>query len=132
MSTSLPIDSAERKTYPIYNGVFGYFPAAIAGVAHHSYINNEKHNPGALMHWSMNKSTDHADCVSRHLLDLGEMLREYGDNENAAYQGMQLRDPDPLVKAILAEANALSWRSLALSQTLHMRLRGAPTPFNGK
>lgn len=61
-------NSAERKQYPIYEGLFAYFPDALADVAHISYLGNEKHNPGEPLHWARNKSADHLDCVARHLL----------------------------------------------------------------
>jgi len=65
----LPTDSAERKTYPIFTGFMKYFPRAIAAIAHHSYVSNEKHNPGEPLHWSREKSSDHLDCVGRHMLE---------------------------------------------------------------
>ena len=65
----LPADSAERKTYPLYRGLFRYFPRALAAVAHLSYVSNEKHNPGEPLHWSKEKSSDHADCLLRHALE---------------------------------------------------------------
>ena len=65
----LPTDSAERKTYPIYSGFMAYFPRAIAAVAHHSYLNNEKHNPGEPLYWSKEKSSDHRDCMGRHMIE---------------------------------------------------------------
>lgn len=68
-SGPLPTDSAERKTYPVYTGFMRYFPRAIAAVAHHSYINNEKHNPGEPLHWSKENSSDHMDCTGRHMLE---------------------------------------------------------------
>ncbi len=65
----LPTDSAERKTYPLYRGLFKYFPRALAAIAHHSWANNEKHNPGEPVHWSREKSSDHEDCLLRHVLE---------------------------------------------------------------
>lgn len=67
--TALPHDSAERKTYPLMSGLMDYFPSALAAVANHSFVNNEKHNPGEPMHWSRNKSADHLDAAMRHLLE---------------------------------------------------------------
>lgn len=119
MSHSLPTDSAERKTYPLFSGLFGYFAAALAGVAHHSWKSNEKHNPGQPMHWSVDKSNDHADCIARHLLDLHEMLAAH-DMSWAS------------VEEILSEADALAWRALALSQSLRMDFGVAPLPFNAR
>jgi hypothetical protein len=54
------------------------------------------------------------------LVDLCEFL--------AAYE----RDGTVEPSAILAEADALAWRALALSQKLRMRFAGAPLPFNAK
>lgn len=65
----LPHDSAERKTYPMHTVIAGYFPAALAAVAHHSFVNNERHNPGEEMHWSRGKSDDHLDAAMRHLVE---------------------------------------------------------------
>ncbi len=66
---ALPRGSAERKTYPLYSGLFQYFPRALCAVAHHSYVNNEKHNPGEPLHWTREKSADHTDCILRHVLE---------------------------------------------------------------
>jgi len=65
----LPTDSAERKTYPLYMGLFKYFPRALAAIAHHSFIGNEKHNPGEELHWAREKSMDQEDCLLRHVLE---------------------------------------------------------------
>jgi hypothetical protein len=62
-----------RKQRPIVRGVLDYFPLAIAEVAHVSYVGNEQHNPGEPMRWAREKSTDHADCIVRHLIDRGKM-----------------------------------------------------------
>jgi hypothetical protein len=69
----LPADPAERKTRPIARGVLDYFPLAIAEIAHCSYVGNEQHNPGEPLRWAREKSTDHADCIVRHLIDRGTM-----------------------------------------------------------
>lgn len=119
---SLPTDSDERKTYPLFNGLFGYFGAALGGVAHHSWKSNEKHNPGEPLRWSTQKSNDHADCVSRHLLDLGDML--------AMLERGEAISREDTIDVILAEADALAWRALALNQTLRMKFGRAPLPFN--
>lgn len=137
MNLSLPADSDVRKTYPLFRALFGYFSAALAGVAHHSWKSNEKHNPGQELHWSIDKSTDHADCVLRHLMDLGDMRAAldrfcvptpYG----GAVQGDRLQAIQASIDAIISEADALAWRALALSQTLRMELLGAPLPFNAR
>jgi len=69
MSGLFPDDSDARKTYPVYSGLLTYFPAALAAIAHHSYVNNEKHNPGEPLHWNRAKSTDEADALLRHLME---------------------------------------------------------------
>lgn len=67
----LPSDAKERKQRPIFSGVLQYFPDAIAAVAHCSWIGNEQHNPGEPLHWSREKSSDHEDCLVRHLMERG-------------------------------------------------------------
>jgi hypothetical protein len=65
--------SAERKQYPIVTGCLDYFPDALAEVSHISYLGNEKHNPGQPLHWARGKSSDHDDCVGRHLTERGTL-----------------------------------------------------------
>lgn len=108
LQMTLPTDSQERKEYPLFRGVLRYFPAALAGVARISKIGNDKHNPGSELHHARGKSTDHADCILRHMMDL-EDLRE--------------RAASP--EEILSEASSIAWRALALSQELHEQF-GAP------
>ena len=67
----LPITPADRKATPITTGVLDYFPLAIAEVARVSKAGNDQHNPGQPLHWAREKSTDHADCIGRHLLERG-------------------------------------------------------------
>lgn len=67
----LPTDAKARKNAPMARGVLDYFPDALAAVAELSRIGNEQHNPGQPMHWAKEKSTDHADCIMRHLADRG-------------------------------------------------------------
>lgn len=64
----LPSDSAERKEWPVGRFLRGYFPNAVAYLAHLSWVANEQHNPGEPMHWARGKSADHVDCEVRHLL----------------------------------------------------------------
>lgn len=68
----LPDDSDTRKDLPLTSGVLDYFPNALAAVAEVSKVGNDKHNPGQPLHWSRGKSTDHADCIVRHLIDRGK------------------------------------------------------------
>lgn len=106
---TLPIDSQARKEVPLLSGCLRYFPAALAGVAKISKLGNDKHNPGQEMHHARGKSTDHGDCVLRHLVDLQDLLAANNVDSNA----------------ICVEASSLAWRALALSQELHERF-GAP------
>lgn len=68
-----PVDSKQRKDRPICTGVLDYFPDALAEVAFASIRGNDKHSPGQHLHWERSKSTDHADCLVRHLADRGSM-----------------------------------------------------------
>lgn len=52
-------------------GVLDYFPDAVAEVARCSKAGNDQHNPGQPLHWAREKSTDHADCLVRHLMERG-------------------------------------------------------------
>lgn len=65
----LSTDAAVRKGTPITSGVLDYFPRALAAVAQCSKAGNDQHNPGQPLHWDKAKSTDHADCITRHLID---------------------------------------------------------------
>jgi hypothetical protein len=131
MST-LPVDGKARKEYPVGDGCIAYFPAAIAGVARHSYIAGAKYNKGGLVHnrWMSN---DHANCIERHLIDLRDLqaAKARGVSEVQVLLYNFTTEREELVnasieEAILIEANALAWRSLAYSQILHETLNGAP------
>jgi len=69
---SLTSDRQERKNAPMARGLLDYFPHALAEVAEVSRVANEQHNPGEEMHWARGKSTDHPDCIIRHLVDRGK------------------------------------------------------------
>ena len=90
---TLPVDSQDRKNIPITTGVLDYFPDAIAYVAKISKIGNDKHNPGEPLHWARAKSSDHADCIARHLVERGSL------------------DPDGM-----RHSGYLAWRALAMLQ----------------
>lgn len=92
--SNLPTTAPERKAIPLCRGVLDYFPGALAAVAELSRIGNEQHNPGQPMHWARNKSTDHADCLLRHLVDRGKL-----DTDGVRH------------------ATKVAWRALALLQT---------------
>ena len=100
---SLPTDSKARKDIPLARGVLDYFPAALAAVAELSRKGNEKHNAGEPMHHARGKSTDHADCLLRHLVDRGKIDPETG----------------------LSHSVSIAWRALALLQE-ELEAAGAP------
>lgn len=72
-------NSKERKETPVVTGVLDYFPLAIAAVARVSHKGNAKHNPGEPLHWSRDKSTDHADCIGRHLAERDQIAPDSGE-----------------------------------------------------
>lgn len=113
MKMTLPTDSNERKNLPLVSGCLNYFPAALTGVSRISKLGNDKHNPGEPLHHARGKSTDHPDCVVRHLMDLQDLLAFKERGTNITNQ------------QILDEVSCLAWRALALSQELHERF-GAP------
>jgi hypothetical protein len=92
-ATTLPVDGAERKKYPVASGVLDYFPDALVAVAHVSYVGNEQHNPGQPLNWARDKSTDEADTMLRHFLQRGS------------------RDKDGV-----RHTAKMAWRALALLQ----------------
>lgn len=92
---TLPTDAKARKATPICTGALDYFPDALAAVSRLSLKANEKHNPGQPLHWSKNKSADHADCLVRHLIERGHIDPE--TNESFTVH--------------------VAWRALALLQT---------------
>jgi hypothetical protein len=111
---TLPTDSAERKAYPMMSGCLNYFPAALAGISKVSKQGNDKHNPGQPLHHARGKSTDHGDCIVRHLTDTEDLLAAFKRNQSSVTP-----------EQILIEASQLAWRALAYSQELHERF-GAP------
>jgi hypothetical protein len=68
----MPTNAKARKDVPLARGVLDYFPLALQAIAELSRIGNEQHNPGQPLHWAREKSTDHADCILRHLIDRGK------------------------------------------------------------
>lgn len=101
-------DDGNRESYPLYDGLFAYFPAALCEVARWSVVGNAKHNPGQPLHWAREKSTDHENKILRHLLDARQV------------------DKDGFVEAV-----ALAWRALALAQTI-LEERGWPEGTNAR
>lgn len=68
---SAPTDPAKRKAIPMATGLLDYFPDALMAVAELSKVGNDQHNPGQPLHWSRDKSSDHPDCILRHMVDRG-------------------------------------------------------------
>lgn len=68
---TLPQNAEGRKAAPVVTGVIDYFPLAIAEIARISKAGNDQHNPGQPLHWARGKSSDHADCIVRHLIERG-------------------------------------------------------------
>jgi hypothetical protein len=108
VSVALPTDPKARKNLPLVRGLLDYFPAALAAVADVSRVGNEQHNPGQPMHHARGKSTDHADCIVRHLMDRGTL------------------DTDGL-----RHAAKVAWRALALLQE-ELEAAGAPLARGAK
>jgi hypothetical protein len=110
LKLSLPVESAARKAVPLARGCLDYFPAALAAVASLSRAGNDKHNPGQPMHHARGKSSDHADCIMRHLVDRGTV------------------DPEDGIR----HSVKVAWRALALLQEELEREEGAPLPRGAK
>lgn len=85
---SLPTDSAARKRIPMFSGLLVYFPDALAAVAEHSFDSNEKHNPGEPVHWSREKSSDHMDCIVRHMTDIAAGADKIAELKAVVWRGL--------------------------------------------
>jgi hypothetical protein len=67
------MDKAQkRKAQPVFRGVLQYFPKALKYVSEVSLAGNQQHHPDKPLHWDLSKSTDEADALTRHLMDMGE------------------------------------------------------------
>ncbi len=93
-------ESQKRKLQVVFDGCFQYFPRALKAVGNFSRLGNDKHNPGQPLHWAKEKSQDQANCVGRHLLDIGPEW--VGVDEEFS----------------VPHAVPLAWRSLALLETV--------------
>ncbi len=107
----LPSESKARKNMPMARGLLYYFPDALAAVAEHSRKGNDKHNPGESLHWSRDKSTDHADCVVRHVVDAGPNWTEVDPEFDTLY------------------AVEVAWRALAMAQIALERRAATAKPL---
>lgn len=65
------LTSEQRKRIPLGTMLQKYFPDALAYIAYVCWEGNNKHNPGQPIHWAREKSTDHHDCIARHLANAG-------------------------------------------------------------
>lgn len=109
VTQAMPVASEDRKNVPLCTGVLDYFPAAMVAVAQLSKAGNDKHNPGEPLHHSRAKSSDHADCILRHLADRG------------------LVDPEDNIR----HSVKVAWRALALAQE-ELEAAGAPKARGAK
>ena len=64
-----PATQSNKEEYPMWDGLMAYFPAALAAVAHVSYVGSRQHQPDLPTQWTRNKSTNHKDKILRHLLE---------------------------------------------------------------
>lgn len=64
---------SDRKKYPVFSGVFKYFPDAIMEVARTSWAGNQQHHPDKPLHWDRDKSNDHLDAMLRHTVQAGQI-----------------------------------------------------------
>lgn len=116
VKTTLPVDSKKRKNYPVYSGPLRYFPKALTEVAQVCKIGNDKHNPGQPLHHARGKSSDHADCIIRHMIDMSEDFgKGVGRDENGVPQ-----------------VAYIAWRALALAQEWLENNDGAPMAPSAK
>jgi hypothetical protein len=106
----LPTDSSERKQAPITTGLLDYFPLASAAVARISKKGNDKHNPGQPLHWARDKSQDHRDCITRHLIDYDAIDPDSGE----------------------LHAAGMAWRALAVLELLEEKRLGKPISRGSK
>lgn len=105
----LPTDAAMRGQFPLADGLLYYFPAALLAVSRCSMAGNKQHHPGEPLYWDMDKSTDHANKIMRHLLEAGT------------------DDIDGIPHSV-----KVAWRALALAQEDLMVRKDAPMPPNGR
>ena len=104
----LPKDYQARKALPMYDFLTGYFPDAIVEIVKVAVAGNVQHNPGEPLHWAREKSSDHEDCVIRH------MLNPYN------------KDEDNELHIVHA-----AWRALAAAELALERLDNHPAPNVG-
>jgi dATP/dGTP diphosphohydrolase, N-terminal len=109
-------DSAYRKMFPMAEGLLDYFPDALAAVSNLSFLGNAKHNKDEPLHHARSKSTDHADCIMRH-------LTERGGFDTIMVDGTEYR---------VRHSVALAWRALALAQEEIEQEENLPLPLGAR
>jgi hypothetical protein len=80
--TKIPGDSLQRKKTPLYSGCINLFPLALAAVSRVMQYGADKHNGGDIG-WNRLLSSDHKDCIARHLTDAGTIDPESGELADA-------------------------------------------------
>lgn len=105
------MSSQQRKDTPVFSGVMMYFPKAMFEIARHSKRGNDKHNPGQPLHWAKEKSKDQADCIARHLIDIGPNWDSVDEETGSLH------------------AVALAWRALALLETVLEKKKSEQVPI---
>lgn len=125
---TLPTDREARKNVPMATGVLDYFPDALAAVADVSRVGNMQHNPGQPLHWSKHLSTDHADCLLRHLVDRGKLDTDgMRHSAKVAWRALALLQME--IEAEEAEKNELILRNEAKQTDRWDKLRQAVKPL---
>jgi hypothetical protein len=121
----LTTDKQQRKETPVCTGVLDYFPDALAAVAHCSKVGNDQHNPGQPLHWAKEKSTDHADCLVRHLMERGTMDTDgVSHTAKVAWRALSLLQTEIEQERENAERNATD-------STYQATAYGIPCPSEG-
>lgn len=101
----LPNKSEDRKKIPLAS-VLDYFPDALCAVAEVVNVGQVQHSTDR---WDRSKSTDHEDCLLRHLLDRGTVDTD----------GMR-------------HSAKVAWRALALLQLEIEKDKGLPPSRGSK
>ena len=52
----MELSDKERKSAPVFSGVFMYFPDALIDVSKCSLAGNEQHHPDKPLYWDKNKN----------------------------------------------------------------------------
>lgn len=64
-----PTTQSSKEEYPMWDGLMAYFPAALAEVAHVSFVGSRQHQPTLPTQWTRDRSKNHKDKILRHLLE---------------------------------------------------------------